>query len=284
MAKNNLMCTVTGIISLWNWDLLSKHTTGYISSIALIAHCFCSVSSSLSIFYHSFLVFFFFFFSVSLYLTPGGLKQAIHAVCVCHNQLQFQQRPAQPRHLSSSTLLSWNPIYFLSPLSPLTHSHSSCMTLADRSYLGSFLPSLQLAYLISLCSSLMPFSKSCCLALFWTVCHALFLVQDPGNWISVMLQTGEQVILWYQDQNTIFVFDVMIQCEAWQIVQFYLQVMSEWPYLWYVLTTSGKLSIFSVMLVLITKYIRLIIFNVWYNFTVPLYKTSHVSGLHPVHS
>ncbi len=118
------------------------------------------------------------FFSISLYLTPGGLKQAIHAVCVCHNQLQFQQRPEQPRHLSSSTPLSWNPIHFLSPL---THSYSSCMTLADRSYLGSFLPSLQLAYLIYLCSSLMPFSKSCCLALFWTVCHALFLVQDSGN-------------------------------------------------------------------------------------------------------
>ncbi len=89
--------------------------------------------------------------------------------------------PAETRAAQTPVIfhsLSWNPIYFLSPL---THSYSSCMTLADRSYLGSFLPSLQLAYLIYLCSSLMPFSKSCCLALFWTVCHALFLVQDSGN-------------------------------------------------------------------------------------------------------
>ncbi len=53
------MCTVTEIISLWNWDLLSKHTTGYISSIALIAPFFGSISSSLSIFYYGFELMFF---------------------------------------------------------------------------------------------------------------------------------------------------------------------------------------------------------------------------------
>lgn len=62
-------------------------------------------------------------------------------------------------------------------------------------YLDSFILSLQLAYQISLCSILMPFSKSCCPALFWTLHHDSFRVQDPGNWMvsAWCLKTGERV-------------------------------------------------------------------------------------------
>lgn len=74
-------------------------------------------------------------FPLSLYLTPGGLKQAIHAVCVCHNQLQIQRRPEQSRHLSSPSASVLEPSRL--PLS-FTDSHSSSLTLADPFYLCSF--------------------------------------------------------------------------------------------------------------------------------------------------
>lgn len=214
-------------------------------------------------------------FFLHLSLPDPWRPEAGHSCCL---------RLPQPITVPAETRAAQRPVIFhssvLEPntLSPLTHSYSSCMTLADRSYLGFFLPSLQLAYLIYLCSSRMPFSKSCCLALFWTVSSFISCSGFRKLYgISVMLQTGEEVILW-SICDTILVFDVMIQCEAWQIVQFCLRVMSEWPYLWYVLTNSG--NFLRVMLVLITKYIRLITLNVWYSFTIPLYKTSHTSGLH----
>ncbi len=135
MAKNNLMCTVTGIISLWNWDLLSKHTTGYISSIALNAHCFGSVSSSLSIFYHGFELMFFFLF---LSLSDPWRPEAGHSCCL---------RLPQPITVPAETRAAQTPVIFhssvLEPniLSLSTDSLSLLLYDVGRSLLLRFFPS-----------------------------------------------------------------------------------------------------------------------------------------------
>lgn len=222
-------------------------------------------------------------FFLFLSLPDPWRPEAGHSCCL---------RLPQPITVPAETRAAQTPVIFhssvLEPniLSLSTDSLSLLLYDVGQSLLLRFFPSfsLQLAYLIFLCSSLMPFSKSCCLALFWTVCHALFLVQDPGNcmgsawcfkrvnrsFCDIRIKTQFLFLMWCDDSMWSVTNSAILPSGHVRMTIFVISFTYQWE-------TQHFLR---VMLVLITKYIRLIILNVWYNFTIPLYKTSHVSGLH----
>lgn len=133
-----------------------------------------------------FLSFFFlshelFFFPPSVSLPDPWRPEAGHSCCLHLPQpitVPAETRAAQTPVILHSSVLERN-ILSLSTDSPTPPLWRWLIA----SYLDSFMPSLQLAYQISLCSILMPFSKSCCPALFWTLHHDSIRVQDPGNWM-----------------------------------------------------------------------------------------------------